>query len=355
MRKGKIISLIGVSLLLFGYGSARIACTRNEDCPSSNNCLSEGFCMNPYRNGGCLSQKLVSEWQQQQYKHRIRICNSEDDVDSVLNGHCRLQDEGLDYMEIRIITQNWESSFFESWVLQIVLNELLGVPATIETGSPTAHLNFYSPTSAFGYGKGNDFNALKTATNIKDCRLLKRENEHDADSEDYIYTSCGHVLMELWADIHQKTIKKFVQEKTVEPPTTLGGLGVQTWFIPRFTVEKDPTLLSYFGMLGQQNRRKLAETFKRPTTWKDYCDLVSQNNCNENDGVAKRPPQDESEYNRMFVKDLYTGHFRKTEKNDCDKWPLNCTGHIADYPCGMYDSYQNHFCVKKNNPSIFSP
>jgi hypothetical protein len=98
--------------------------------------------------------------------------------------------------------------------------------------------------------------------------------------------------------------------------------------------EQDPSLFSYLGLQGEENRRKLAELFLRPTTWKDYCEQVSPTRCLVPDQVAAQGPQDEWENDRMFVQGLYTGHFRKTEENDCDKYPLNCTGHIADYPCG---------------------
>ena len=67
--------------------------------------------------------------------------------------------------------------------------------------------------------------------------------------------------------------------------------------------------------------------------FKDYCDLVSPNNCTEPDDAAQRAPNEE-ELHRYYVADVYTGHFRATEENDCDLNPTNCTGHVGDYPCG---------------------
>jgi hypothetical protein len=81
---------------------------------------------------------------------RVRVCNSEDGPDAADLGHCRVPYEGLDYMEIRIHNQNWESVFFESWVLQILLSEMLDVPVTIETGSPGVNNNFYQPQNSLG-------------------------------------------------------------------------------------------------------------------------------------------------------------------------------------------------------------
>lgn len=104
---------------------------------------------------------------------------------------------------------------------------------------------------------------------------------------------------------------------------------------------QDPTLLTHLGLSGEANRRKLAETFLRPTTWKDYCDEVSLNQCQTPDNVTLRAPVDESEYDRFFMEGVYKGHFRKTDDNDCDKNPTTCTGHIADYPCGWTSHVDN--------------
>lgn len=112
----------------------------------------------------------------------------------------------------------------------------------------------------------------------------------------------------------------------------------QTHLTNRFTGQRDPTLFHYLGIQGEVNRRKLAETFLRPTSWKDYCELASPTNCTLPTSTALRPPADEIEGARYFVEGLYTGFFRKTEQNNCDEHPTNCTGHIVDFPCG-WSSY----------------
>ena len=104
--------------------------------------------------------------------------------------------------------------------------------------------------------------------------------------------------------------------------------------VTKFTAEKDPTIINLLGVQGDQNRRKLAETFKRPTTWQQYCEEVSPSNCTVADDVAQRAPMNEVENDRMHVSSLYTGYFRDTPENDCDLKPDTCTGHIGDYPCG---------------------
>lgn len=121
-----------------------------------------------------------------------------------------------------------------------------------------------------------------------------------------------------------------------------GKTCAEAWFVTKFTAERDPTVMSYLGLTpptgsnqsqAQEHRRKLAETFLRPTTWKDYCEIVSVSNCTIPDAVAHRPPLDDADEGNYFVQGLYTGHFRATEENDCDARPDNCTGHIANYPC----------------------
>lgn len=104
--------------------------------------------------------------------------------------------------------------------------------------------------------------------------------------------------------------------------------------VRRFTGEHDPTLLNYLGLRGEDNRQKLAETFLRPTSWKEYCDEVSPTKCTVPDETAQRPPTDETEDSRYYTVGQYLGYFRSTEQNDCSLHPNNCTGHFVDFTCG---------------------
>jgi len=103
------------------------------------------------------------------------------------------------------------------------------------------------------------------------------------------------------------------------------------YYIPRFTAERDPTLVHYVGLRGEKNRRKLASSFKTPISWIQYCAL-SEDNCTPDDAIAKRFPVDD-ESDRYFVKDLYTGHFHIAEANNCSDINQNCTGHFVEGPC----------------------
>jgi len=86
---------------------------------------------------------------------------------------------------------------------------------------------------------------------------------------------------------------------------------------------------------------RLADTFKRPTRWIDYCENTSKDNCTTDDNVASRAPLDETEAVKYFQQGSYTGHFIATDKNNCTL-NANCTGHMIDYPCswGAYTMSQ---------------
>lgn len=96
---------------------AALSCSSTAQCEETlrvgSECI-DGTCTNPYHQRGCLAQRLP-DWK------RIRVCHSDDPPDAELSGYCRPPDPDLDYMEIRLLTQNWESAFFQSWVIQIIL------------------------------------------------------------------------------------------------------------------------------------------------------------------------------------------------------------------------------------------
>ena len=284
-----------------------------------------GICTNPFHYGGCLKSYYPNI-------KRIRICGSDDPMpDALEHGHCRMTPFVDTYKEIRIASQNWESVFFQSWILQIILSEMLNVPTSIETGTKHTNVDFYNIYNRFEYGVSNDWDQLRSATlHNGDCTkvVVNKLTDDDSDEE---YQSCAHIIPEVW---EIPTDDAAILQHTEQPPQEIGSVGEQHWYIPKLTAERDLSLLSYIGLQGEKNRQKLAETFKRPTTWYEYCTEVSETNCTVDDGVAKRFPQTDVEMESMFVDGEYIGHFRYTEDNDCTLKNSTCTGHIADWPCG---------------------
>lgn len=313
---------------------ADVSCRSHTECELALEVGSEcvdGICTNPFYQGGCL-KSMLSEWDEP------RTCNSEDPPSAIAKGYCRSSPMG--YREVRIASENWESAFFGAWIMQILLSELLDVPTTIESGSPLINMNLYHVNSSFGYGTTTDFDALKRGWEIGECHRLSRSGP--------VSQTCSHVIPEYWVETLHGA------EDYLEL-SDLGCLASNNWFIPKFTAERDPSLVSYTGLVGEKNRQKLAQTFLRPISWSDYCQLVSEDLCASEDGVALRAPLSEAEAKSYFWPDAYSGHFRATDENDCDQNPFNCTGHIADFPCswGASVSQQVHhlnIALKSSGP-----
>ncbi|KAL3933105.1 MAG: hypothetical protein SGARI_003788 [Bacillariaceae sp.] len=275
---------------------------------------------NPFVDGGCLYQRK-QEWTKK------RVCSSEDPPEHERLGYCVPNDFG--YQEIRIGSQNWESAFFETWILQVVLSEILGVPTSVETAVADVEVDFYNPENRFEYGVADDFSCMERAREVGDCTAVTQLNGRDGDDEEY--KCCFHFIPEVWEG---DDFYRVEDERLIEPPDGMGTIGEEFWLVPKFTAERDPTLLSYVGLAGEENRQKLADRFKRPFRWGDYCRDVSQSNCTQPDNVAMRAPQTLEEADMFFSDPDYTGHFRHTAKNDCVLNPTTCTGHVMDYPCG---------------------
>lgn len=201
---------------------------------------------------------------------------------------------------------------------------------SIEQNARGLNLDFYNIENRLDYDLEWGYADQIVQGNTGDCRLLKSK-----DPEPYV--SCGHVIPEIWGEDAGAGIDGS------GPLRETGALGSNQMFVPRFTMERDPSLVTYTGLGGEENREKLASVFKRPTNWKDYCNEVSQSNCASPDETAVRAPMDEVEEQSYFVEGLYWGHFRATEENDCVN-NTDCTGSIVDFPCnwGSHTIQQTH-------------
>jgi len=230
----------------------------------------------------------------------------------------------FDYPEIRIYQNDWEASIFQAWIYQILLMEVLGVPVTIgsKTGE-TANASFYSPINIMPYGTSKDtFYKLERANQVKDNDCSNTNEE------------CVHVVVEDWG----REWVPFLQNGSIVPPSSNGGLGIYSIYIPKVTAIEYPELSIHFGLTKgteQEQRQRLADIFYRPTNWKDYCELVSLNNCTIPDATANRRPKDDNEATMYFHAQEYRGYFRATERNNCSNNNNAdlCSGHIANVPC----------------------
>jgi 7 transmembrane sweet-taste receptor of 3 GCPR len=323
--------------------NAAVPCKSNEDCeklysdlidrasdgwerPVVSMCLPNGFCSNPFH-GGCL--RLFGDDEQ---RRRIRVCNSDDTYfrehpwanNTIEALHdCTARPNDLRYPELRVHHANWESSVFVSWIYQIFLSEVMGVPTSVglRTGANTAMASFYSlenemPFSELSY----PYWGLVKANEMKDGNCSKTTED------------CANVLPEVWAPM--KDFQPYVGNGTVESPIASGQVAIQNFYIPDFTVQAYPFLAIHYGYEGEEKRRFLAETFKKPLTWREYCEEVSNSSCAEPDETATRPPDEDTiETTMYFAEGDYTGYFQKTEQNDCDGNLTTCTGYLSAPPC----------------------
>jgi len=256
---------------------------------------------------------------------QLRTCHSDDPTDALENGDCR--PSSLEYPEVRTVMRGWDTQTMGSWLLQILMSELLGVPASIEAGAPDLIGDFYNMRYPSPNSNGlTDAECLVRASEMDNGECITSTQEKDSS-----YVPCCHISPEVWEE-RRGILSPLVSSGVMEPFSELNALAYQTWMIPKFAVERDPTLGIYTGLQGEENRKKLAETFLTPTTWKQYCDEVSDSELCEDD-VAVRAPITPEEEESMFAEGLYIGHFRQLPEQNCTLHPTTCYGHFADYPC----------------------
>ena len=248
--------------------------------------------------------------------------------------------------------------------MQILLMEVVQVPVTVGlTLDSTKGSSFYNEESTLPYSAaGYPWDALEEANRIGDCRNAFNETRQ-----------CIHVMPEVWngqkhewtaalqgsidgdeaeasdaveVDEEANEAESGADDETdaaftgssgggyIDPIEGNGQVGKGSWYVPSFTADRDDTLVSFYGLSGEENRHKLADAFRRPTSWLEYCEDVSDSNCTEPDGIASRYPSDESEQSSYFAgPDSYIGYFRLTESNNCTLNPTTCVGHIIGPPC----------------------
>ncbi|GFH47769.1 hypothetical protein CTEN210_04244 [Chaetoceros tenuissimus] len=340
--------------------ASNIPCENTLDCintfkTSGSTECKDGFCTNPFRKG-CLYSKAHSSntiqdesftddsstknsfdtfgrrqlknLNQDQLLSSIRTCNSDDGQLNVLDHHgysdirlCRKS--SFDYEEVVIAPGNWESTVLIAWIYQIILSEILHVPVTLEFGhdvdsniQPAKEAgSFYDEFDRFVYASSAyPFEYLQEATRV--------DGKCSATDE-----FCAHVLPEVWSGADAQ-IQEHIQAGNIlydEKNGFFGGIG---FYVPLLTVERDWTLATHHGL---KDRLKLADRFKTPTTFGEYCEDISSSNCTS-DLFAKRPPIDEEEKSKYFIENVYSGFFRTTFDNDCSV-NENCVGHFVNAPC----------------------
>jgi hypothetical protein len=327
------------------------SCDSDRDCQeyystykfnqtTSSICLPSGFCSNPFQQG-CLhtvlgksprlcnsddSKSVTDDSSAKSYNDVNDASTSESDTTTTNNSSVLLPScskSGFAYKELRIHQADWESSLFQAWIYQIILMEIAGVPATVGlTTDTTPHSSFYATENTLDRvfsTVGYPFDALQQSN---------RQRNFDCATT---LEPCVHVLPDVWS--RSAHVRQYVQNGTIDEPTGNGQIGQFRFFVPEFTAKAFPSLGIYLGFQGEKKRQLLADLFQRPTTWLDYCRQVSPTNCTTPDATAIRFPIDSKEQELYFLEDVFTGHFRPTQANDCVQHSTSCTGHIILPPC----------------------
>lgn len=235
----------------FGYLSALLVASRCSDsfaevaCETDDICIEKlrlgsqcvgGYCTNPFVSG-CLRQHLGEE----KYPN-VRVCNSDDPSHFEEEGLCSNEPlHYLDYMEIRIAPADWDSAIFLAWLHQIILTEVMNVPVSIESGEgrvPGASLSFYDMNNNYGD---------KFPVTSYSVEGLQKANQIGGDCRE-TDEPCAHVLPEVWPGTDPI-------ERSADVLFT-GQMGIEGFWMPSYTIEKDPSLGTYYGLSGEKNREK---------------------------------------------------------------------------------------------------
>jgi len=185
------IAIVILTLSLqVGKSSAIFSCTSSSDCikrfqSAGDSVCIDGECTNPFERG-CL-QAMDKIYKKEELKtYDYRVCNSND----IKSGSEWCLAADIAYDEVRIAPSNWESSIVNSWIMQIILSEMLHVPTVIENGDGVnGPGSFYDNTSKVIFVDST------YESNIHETLV-----EADRVGGNCIDTiePCAHVLPEVW-------------------------------------------------------------------------------------------------------------------------------------------------------------
>jgi hypothetical protein len=121
---------------------------------------------------------------------RLRVCSSKDLPGTQEKGLCRPPE--FDYFEIRLDSRNWLSAIISTWLAQIMLSAILGVPVSIEAGGYNVRRSFYDPDSRMDLDllEMTPDRSVGASADRPNCNgnLASRTKTH--------YETCSHFTME---------------------------------------------------------------------------------------------------------------------------------------------------------------
>ena len=188
-------TLSSLSFFSIAFVSSTFVCETTIDCqnkfqtPGVSVC-ENGICTNPFEQG-CLKAmgEKYGPKNSTLFKRAFeesRRCNSDDETINYTKS-CKIPEweKFFDYDEIRIANAEWGSAILFAWIFQIIMTEVLEVPATIENGwhslpGTVSFYNRYIVNDEFpNYGDGTHVDTLSEAYNVKGyCRETKSPCAH---------------------------------------------------------------------------------------------------------------------------------------------------------------------------------
>ena len=273
-----------------------------------------GQCTNPYGSGCLWGLRNTTGGM----NGPLRVCNSNDNDNDSHPKQCQRIPHPFNYTEIRIHAGTTDSSLALAWIYQIVLSEVYQVPATLvgqDNPLDNAALSFYASAPEttqqqhYYYYHANqpyDWDALEM-TNLLE--------EGDCRHADPFRLPCAHVMPQIWSHVRWE---QAVRDQTIIAEDTAHDnnnnangmmmMGTTGLYIAAQTARVYPELVSHWG-LRDATPHQMARIFRPPTTWGDYCQLISSNVCRQADAVAFRAPRTTEEAVRYYEPGLFTGYF----------------------------------------------
>ena len=345
-------------------------CEKDSDCAIKLNCtncgnavplppkcdVSVGECLNPYRDGcfrGAISKLDHDAFPLKQClrdgANPRRICLDDDDRTS---GRCDNSPTGELFRgrEIYIAPQNWLSADLVATAAQVFMVEYMKYPVFFRYGGNSGQTSkgFYekhikkpiydrSGVSTYELEAIKNGGCIGTNENNLTCKCTNPTSK------------CAHVQFEIWASI-AATVERMATARTIERGGLLGIIGRIALMLPKWAVDKDNALATYRGF---RDREKMARLFKRPVSWKEYCDRFYPNETRKTSKCP--PPSSDLEgvyYHRLGNNSVaYHGYFDGNGKNNCTLYPSTCKGSAIILEACDWGDFSK-FMIPLNNVSL---
>ena len=187
---------------------------------------------------------------------------------------------------------------------------------------------------------------------------------------------CAHIKMEGWTSDKSQVVETLKLRSSL-----LGLIGKKGFFVPKDVVSKNPRLSNSDFYENNKNREFIANTFKRPVSWQEYCDsyfgkvaddpericpipttlnflpgLSSITNTDSSEHLDKKKKIFDNTYyyesrsnNKTSSNSniLYKGYFANDKENNCTLYPQTCAGALISLDGCNVDDFSTFMFYNK--------